>query len=285
MGERDYNQSSGGRNEGRFQNRDESRRDRDDDWRAQSPDRGESYRDERDYSRDYERNYGAGYPERNYGQSRAGYESRRFPGTFGSFDEQRYGRDYNRERDYESGRDYGASQDRGYSWDRNQSYRGAYDRPFGGSAERYLYGGGYRGYEADYRERGEHRERQEGVGQQLREAGQRFIGKMKRVFRSPKGYKRSDERIREDVNDRLGHEEQLDPSEIEVMVSNGEVTLIGMVESRREKFLAEEIADDVGGVSEVHNQLRVGRAQSQTATASGAQSATEVSRNRNARAE
>ena len=111
--------------------------------------------------------------------------------------------------------------------------------------------------------------------------------------RGPKGYKRSDERIREDVSDRLGEHEYLDCSEIEVNVTNGEVTLTGSVRHRHEKFLAEEVADDVSGVSEVHNQLRVKREQSapsttlgtsENATGSAAQSGTEAGRTRNARA-
>jgi osmotically-inducible protein OsmY len=82
---------------------------------------------------------------------------------------------------------------------------------------------------------------------------------VKRAFRGPKNYKRSDERIHEDVSDRLAHQDDVDPSDIEVAVSSGEVTLTGTVQTRREKFLAEEIADDVGGVTEVHNLLRVRR--------------------------
>jgi hypothetical protein len=142
-------------------------------------------------------------------------------------------------------------------------------------------------YDYDYRghERGrDHR----GLGQQLREAGQRAVRSVKRAFRGPKGYKRSDERIREDVNDRLSQQDDLDPTEIEVMVSNSEVTLTGSVQSRQEKFLAEEIADDVSGVTEVHNQLRVRRQQTAPSTTTtepaGAQPLTEAARNRNARA-
>jgi hypothetical protein len=100
---------------------------------------------------------------------------------------------------------------------------------------------------------------EETLGQQLRHAGHQVVNRVKRVFRGPKGYKRTDERILEDVNERLAHQDQLDPSEIEVRVENGEVTLTGSVESRWDKFAAEEIADDVRGVDEVHNQLRVRR--------------------------
>ena len=51
--------------------------------------------------------------------------------------------------------------------------------------------------------------------------------------RGPKGYTRSDDRIREDVNDRLSDDPFIDASEVEVSVSSCEVTLSGTVDSRR----------------------------------------------------
>jgi osmotically-inducible protein OsmY len=75
--------------------------------------------------------------------------------------------------------------------------------------------------------------------------------------RGPKGYARSDERIREDVNDRLTDDPHLDASEIEVTVQNREVTLSGTVNSRSEKRRAEDIAESVSGVTHVQNNLRV----------------------------
>jgi BON domain-containing protein len=75
--------------------------------------------------------------------------------------------------------------------------------------------------------------------------------------RGPKGYQRSDERIKEDLCERLCEHGELDAREIEVVVVNREVTLQGSVTNRTDKRLAEDIADSVSGVSEVHNQLRV----------------------------
>lgn len=75
--------------------------------------------------------------------------------------------------------------------------------------------------------------------------------------RGPKGYQRSDDRIREDVNDRLTWSADVDASDIEVRVSGGEVTLAGVVEDRRAKRLAENLAEDVFGVRDIHNQLKV----------------------------
>jgi hypothetical protein len=79
----------------------------------------------------------------------------------------------------------------------------------------------------------------------------------RRSGNAPKGYKRSDDRIREDVCDRLSERWDVDSQGIEVSVSNGEVTLSGSVPERGMKFRAESISDGVSGVSEVHNQLRI----------------------------
>lgn len=75
--------------------------------------------------------------------------------------------------------------------------------------------------------------------------------------RGPRGYQRSDARIEEDVNDRLTDDPRLDASEIQVHVSNREVTLTGNVASREARRRAEGVADGVSGVSYVLNNLRV----------------------------
>lgn len=75
----------------------------------------------------------------------------------------------------------------------------------------------------------------------------------------PRGYRRSDERILEDVCERLTQHGQIDARDIEVKVQNGEVTLSGMVNDRRTKRLAEDVADSVAGVEDVHNQLRLNK--------------------------
>jgi hypothetical protein len=75
--------------------------------------------------------------------------------------------------------------------------------------------------------------------------------------RGPKGYARSDDRIREDVSDRLGDDWLVDATEIEVMVLNAEVTLSGTVNSRDQRRRAEDIAESVSGVKHVQNNIRV----------------------------
>jgi hypothetical protein len=75
--------------------------------------------------------------------------------------------------------------------------------------------------------------------------------------KGPKGWKRSDERIKEEVCEELARHPEIDAGEIEVSVAQCEVTLTGSVSDRRAKRLAEDVAEDVTGVTDVRNQLRV----------------------------
>jgi hypothetical protein len=90
-----------------------------------------------------------------------------------------------------------------------------------------------------------------GMREQESTARGRFYG------RGPKGYRRSDDRILEEVSDRLMTHPDVDASDIEVRVAGGVVTLAGTVEDRHEKHLAEYIAEDAIGVDDVDNQLKV----------------------------
>lgn len=75
--------------------------------------------------------------------------------------------------------------------------------------------------------------------------------------RGPRTYQRSDERIREDLCDVLLQDHYIDATDIEVVVSRGEVTLTGKVADRWEKFRAENISANVAGVRDVTNQLKI----------------------------
>lgn len=75
--------------------------------------------------------------------------------------------------------------------------------------------------------------------------------------KGPKGYARSDDRIREDVCDCLTDDPMLDAGEIEVQVKNGEVTLSGTVSDRLAKRHAEDMIERVSGVRDVQNNIRV----------------------------
>jgi len=87
--------------------------------------------------------------------------------------------------------------------------------------------------------------------------------------RGPRGYQRSDERIREDVCDRLCDDPWVDASDIDVNVRNGEVTLTGHVRERADKRRVEDVIENVAGVREVHNNLHVGGAAREQATPTG----------------
>jgi osmotically-inducible protein OsmY len=89
--------------------------------------------------------------------------------------------------------------------------------------------------------------------------------------RGPKGYRRSDERIREDINDRLSDNDYLDAYDIEVVVSNGEVVLSGVVRDRYSKRIAEDVTEQVSGVTNVENRLRLKQDQ-MTITGEGGES-------------
>src|SRR4051812_38250282 len=78
-----------------------------------------------------------------------------------------------------------------------------------------------------------------------------------RSGRGPRDFQRADHRIFEDVCERLSDDDHVDASEIEVSVSNGEVTLAGRVRSRTSKRRATQIAEQVFGVRDVFNNIRI----------------------------
>jgi hypothetical protein len=73
----------------------------------------------------------------------------------------------------------------------------------------------------------------------------------------PRGYRRTDDRIKDDVNDRLTWHGYVNATDIHVEVDEGVVTLSGEVNTRREKRMAEDAAESVSGVEDVNNQLKV----------------------------
>jgi len=73
----------------------------------------------------------------------------------------------------------------------------------------------------------------------------------------PRNYTRSDERIREDLCERLSYAGHLDVREVEVNVADGWVKLSGTVPARPQKYRIEDIAASVYGVKDVENRIRV----------------------------
>lgn len=270
------------------------RRDRQDEWRREHPGERSFGRDDA-YGRE-NRGYGAGGSgggPQEYGQERGGYGGGGQGYGSQRYGEQRYGeRDSSQrygQRDsdnpgvqrYGGGQDYGSQRygqdygDQRHGQDDGSQRYGRQDygsQRYGGSdyeSQRHS-GVGHSGLTSssqhDEREglynRSEFGTPQYGAfgitegGRQGREWQQ--LGGMRGEHRGkgPKGYKRSDDRIREDVCDRLSDDDELDASEITVSVKDGEVTLEGSVTDRRSKQRAEDLAESVGGVRDVDNKLR-----------------------------
>ena len=185
-----------------------------------------------------------------------------------------------RESDERSGGDYGgmASEEQGY---RPSSYERLLDvteRYYGYGEEEYglareedeLYW-----YEQEQRQRGAEASSELFRDEQPRpravESGREpwsdeWMGFESSRGKGPKGYTRSDERIREDVCERLMHS-PYDASDVEVTVSRGEVTLLGTVRNRADKWGIEDVAEAILGIQAVHNQIRVTREEVQTSGA------------------
>lgn len=173
-----------------------------------------------------------------YGQS-SGYGAQHFGSQ--NYADHDYGSEYGGNRGsstYGGGAGYGGMQGGQHS---GQNYNQSFGRQSGiGSAV----DEGYRGYQSSHTDGG--------MGQQWNQ-GQRGSS----FGKGPKNYQRSDSRIEEDVNDRLTQAGEIDASDIEVKVSECEVTLTGTVSDRSDKFRAEQIAESVFGVKDVNNQIKV----------------------------
>ena len=227
----------------------------------------------RDYGRDYGRSseyYGRDYGSRGYG--------RREPGRYereGDFIERGYERSHRRadERDDRGGyqTDYGRTSGRffgpeGRRYDPDDYNEGygpvGYDRRSRrrDDDDRDDYRRGRRGRdERNWLDRAADEVRSWFGGDEDDDERRPYSSAGRYRGRGPRNYRRSDERIRDDVSDRLADNDWLDASDIEVQVVGGEVTLTGTVESRYAKRLAEDIAESVSGVTNVQNSLRVNR--------------------------
>jgi osmotically-inducible protein OsmY len=197
-------------------------------------------------------------------------------------------------RGQDSGRSYGASDWRneqsgpyGYMPEGRRFGTAEADRRWAREMQRPVHGGtaggyGYergqddagRGGRAAHGDNRDFEDRARDAGDFFRRAGQRISNwftddddddrRRYEAFRGhrgvgPKGYKRSDERISDEVHQRLTDDHWLDASEISCSVSAGEVTLSGTVSSREGKHRAERLVEDISGVSHVQNNLRIDR--------------------------
>jgi len=218
------------------------------------------------------RGYSGGQERRGFEGSRGWEGSRGYEGSRGGYGDVG-NRDYDPGRAYEGSR--GGFQGSGGDYEnisRERSHGdygpGAFNRQFRTGTE--LYGTGQRGYGTTWGGSGSSGSSSGygyGGGQSAYSGGLGTYGEQGRFAgRGPKGYTRSDDRIREDVCERLTQHPEIDAAEIEIQVKNGEVTLTGTVDRREEKRMAEDVAEAVSGVKDVHNQLR---AQQQGAAMTG----------------
>lgn len=211
---------------------------------------GSEYRGSRGADWPRERNAARGYEETTYGEPRYGGPAQAggYPRDVES--EWRFGENREGQRGYgapASGQSYtpryGGSEDWQYGNWREYGRPGGYWTGRGRQGE---YGQGSYGRQEHGRERG-----RIGFEGQSRSSSRRAWGN------GPKGYVRSDERLKEEISDRLMASPEIDSSDIEVEVSGGEVTLKGSVCCRSDKFAAEQLAESVMGVKDVSNQLRL----------------------------
>jgi osmotically-inducible protein OsmY len=192
-----------------------------------------------------------GRPESQW-SPQSGYTSQRtgeWQRDYRSQDQQRGYPNQDSERDYRA-QDWQHEQRhyRDQDWQRDFSGR----QPIGGEGLQAPYGGGEQsGYapQSGYDSGWQSRERQSSHGG----------GEQRRMHRrGPKNYTRSDERIREDVCERLMRSD-VDASDVTVNVSGGKVMLEGTVPERRMKHSIEDIAEQCFGVTDIDNNLRVSR--------------------------
>ena len=82
--------------------------------------------------------------------------------------------------------------------------------------------------------------------------------------KGPKDYQRSEDRIKEDVCDRLSDDDYVDASNIQVQIQGTEVILTGTVDSREQKRRAEDVVESISGVRNVENRIRIEQSGSET---------------------
>lgn len=135
--------------------------------------------------------------------------------------------------------------------------RFAADREFGGPLSQRKLDGDYSGYNPMG-------QLGEGIGEQGfsntgfdRSYNQEERGK--HFGKGPKGWRRSDEMIKEEACEALYRDSHVDASNIDVSVKDACVYLRGTVEDRQEKRRAEECVERVSGVEDVQNELRLSR--------------------------
>lgn len=232
--------------------------------------RQDPYRERGSFGGEQERSFGQygqseserGRYSQGYGEYGRGQQGEFEQGRFGQ-QQQRFGQTYGQERQF--GQGFGGRQSEGY-----RGYQQTEFQPYISGQQP-----GFSDYRRGSQELGRSFGQQQGFGQfgqgqqqgheQLGQGqyGSQFGQQQGRFSgRGPRSYRRPDERIQDEVNERLTMHPDIDASDIEVIVQNAEVTLKGTADDRWAKRLAEDIAESVFGVKEVNNQIRVKQQQS-----------------------
>jgi len=177
-------------------------------------------------------------------------------GTSSGFGAEGWGQQAYRGSDYDYGYDYSRGSQEWNGEPRGQGYPGTDRWTSGAQGYQQSRGSGNEGFRMRENPWGERSMSGSSFGQSAGWQQGPHTGK------GPRGYQRSDDRIREDVCETLTHHSGIDASEIDITVSNGEVTLRGAVDDRSQKRMAEDVIENLSGVKEVRNELRVSRAMS-----------------------
>jgi osmotically-inducible protein OsmY len=259
-------------------NRDSGNRGNESSWGRQGGDYSSGNYGNQDRNYGYGgREYGSQYGGGNYMGNSSYYDS----GSYGNSGRSSYGnsrnlydRDYERfDRGFNSGYsglgagDYG----RGYESRGRRSYD---ENPYYGGTNYRNYYGRNQGYgRGDANDRSWWDRTKDEVsswfGDEDAERRRERDERMNFRGRGPKNYTRSDDRIKEDINDRLSDDPWVDASEVDVTVNSGDVTLTGTVNERSDKRRAEDLAEAVSGVKNVENRIRVGKREGTTGTMAG----------------
>jgi len=174
----------------------------------------------------------------------------------GRYDDNDYGSNYGNARRM---RDYGDNQRSNYGYSSpGSNYGSSYGSSYGTNNDYNRQNWGNRDNDRDWWDRTKD-EVKSWVGdddaERRREMDKRMAGQHR--GKGPRGYSRSDDRIKEDVCERLSDDSYVDASDIDIKVEGSEVVLTGNVNSREEKRRAEEIAEAISGVRNVENRLKV----------------------------
>jgi osmotically-inducible protein OsmY len=187
-----------------------------------------------------------------------------------SYDDQDFSQDYSQGSSHYGSQGFGAQGSQGVYGPQGFGSQGG----IGARGSEYGLGAGYSGSGGYSREgygASQYGQGSQGSGSEqwrARDVSGQGFGSSSTSYRGlgPKNYTRSDERIREDLNEKLTDAHDIDASGLSVEVNNGVATLTGSVAQRWMKHRAEDLAESCSGVRDVNNQIRVSAQSGQQST-------------------